>query len=239
MEADRIWNALGQPARDELHRHALLGEYLAIGFGVLAVWRIMIQSFGFMAGSRAIYLIVAILAIVMLGYSAYLGGVLVYDYGAGTALMAAAPVPSESASPSAEASPAGPIPTVTVPTAIATSTQTGTPSAPEPAWAACRLRLNRSTVGRAECEHVMQTKANPEQSLEVADRLFKSIERGDIAAIREIDAPDVKIWTTMTALRRPSTRISRCLAGWSPIYRKSRTQKFDGMRLLPDSCSSM
>ncbi len=36
MEADRIWNALGQPARDVLHRHAQLGEYLAIGFGVLA-----------------------------------------------------------------------------------------------------------------------------------------------------------------------------------------------------------
>jgi len=40
----------------------------------------------------------------------------------------------------------------------------------------------------------MQSKNNPEQSLEVADRLFKSIERGDIAAIREIYAPDVIIW---------------------------------------------
>jgi uncharacterized membrane protein len=130
MEADRIWNALGQPARDVLHRHAQLGEYLAIAFGVLAVWRLLIQSFGFMAGSRAIYLIVAILAVATLGYSAHLGGVLVYDYGAGTALMAAAPIPSEAASPSAEASPAGPIPTVTVPTAIATSTQTATPAAP-------------------------------------------------------------------------------------------------------------
>jgi uncharacterized membrane protein len=130
MEADRIWNALGQPARDVLHRHALLGEYLAIGFGVLAVWRLMIQSFGFMAGSRAIYLIVAILAVATLGYSAHLGGVLVYDYGAGTALMAAAPVPSEAASPSSEASPTGPIPTVSVPTAMATSTLMGTPSAP-------------------------------------------------------------------------------------------------------------
>ena len=130
MEADRIWNALGQPARDVLHRHAQLGEYLAIGFGVLAVWRLMIQSFGFMAGSRAIYLIVAILAVATLGYSAHLGGVLVYDYGAGTALMAAAPVPAEGASPASEASPAGPIPTVTVPTAIATSTLPGTPSAP-------------------------------------------------------------------------------------------------------------
>src|SRR5580700_7363059 len=134
MEADRIWNALGQPARDVLKRHAQLGEYLAIGFGVLAVWRLMIQSFGFMAGSRAIYLIVAILAVATLGYSAHLGGVLVYDYGAGTALMAAAPVPSEGASPASETSPAAPIPTVTVPTAIATATPmaTSAPSIPTP-----------------------------------------------------------------------------------------------------------
>jgi uncharacterized membrane protein len=131
MEADRIWNALGQPARDVLHRHAQLGEYLAIGFGVLAIWRLMIQSFGFMAGSRAIYLIVAILAVATLGYSAHLGGVLVYDYGAGTALMAAAPVPSEAASPASEPTSSGPIPTVSVPTPMATSTPLiGTLSAP-------------------------------------------------------------------------------------------------------------
>ena len=130
MEADRIWNALGQPARDVLHRHAQLGVYLAITFGVLAVWRIMIQGFGFMAGTRAIYLIVAIIAIATLGYSAHLGGVLVYDYGAGTALMAAAPVPSEGASPASETSPAGPIPTVTVPTAMATATPMVTTAPP-------------------------------------------------------------------------------------------------------------
>ena len=137
METDRIWNALGQPARDVLKRHAQLGEYLAIAFGVLAVWRILIQGFGFMAGSRAIYLIVAILAIATLGYSAHLGGVLVYDYGAGTALMAAAPVPSEGASPASETSPAGPIPTVTVPTALATATPMVTiaPPAASPAGA--------------------------------------------------------------------------------------------------------
>ena len=130
MEADRIWNALGQPARDVLHRHAQLGVYLAITFGVLAIWRILIQGFGFMAGTRAIYLIVAILAIATLGYSAHLGGVLVYDYGAGTALMAAAPVPSEGASPASETSAAGPIPTVTVPTAMATATPMVTTAPP-------------------------------------------------------------------------------------------------------------
>jgi uncharacterized membrane protein len=134
MEADRIWNALGQPARDVLKRHAQLGEYLAITFGVLAVWRILIQGFGFMAGSRAIYLIVAILAIATLGYSAHLGGVLVYDYGAGTALMAAAPVPSEGASPASAPSSSETIPMVSVPTAMATATPMVTiaPSIPTP-----------------------------------------------------------------------------------------------------------
>jgi hypothetical protein len=73
-----------------------------------------------MAGSRAIYLIVAIVAIGVLSYQSHLGGVLVYDYGAGTALMAAAPVPSETASPGAAATSAAPLPTVTVPTALAT-----------------------------------------------------------------------------------------------------------------------
>ena len=129
-EADRIWNALGQPAKDVLKTHAELGEYLAIIFGVLAVWRILIQSLGFVAGSRGIYLIFAVTAIALLGYSAHLGGVLVYDYGAGTALMAAAPVPSEAASPASSPTSAGPLPTVSVPTAEATS------SAPPPAPAA-------------------------------------------------------------------------------------------------------
>jgi ketosteroid isomerase-like protein len=40
----------------------------------------------------------------------------------------------------------------------------------------------------------MQSKTNPEQSLDAADRLFKAIERGDIAVIREIYAPDAIIW---------------------------------------------
>lgn len=122
LEADRIWNALGPPARDVLKTHAELGEYLAITFGVLALWRILIEALGFMAGSRPVYLIVAILAVVTLGYSAHLGGVLVYDYGAGTALMAAAPVPSEAAVPSPAPSSSAAIPLVSVPTPIATPT---------------------------------------------------------------------------------------------------------------------
>ena len=132
MEGDRIWKALGDPAKEVLKRHDDLGMYLAITFGILALWRIMLQAFGFMAGSRAIYLIVALLAIVALGYQGYLGGVLVYDYGAGTALMASAPVPSEGASPASEPSSAGPIPTVSVPTPVATATPAMT-IAPPPA----------------------------------------------------------------------------------------------------------
>src|SRR5260370_6198884 len=105
MEADRIWNALGQPAKDALKTHAELGEYLAITFGILAVWRILIQVAGFMAGSRFIYLIVAIIAIIVLGSPSHLGGGPVYYYGAGTPLMAPAPVPPPPAPPRAPSAP--------------------------------------------------------------------------------------------------------------------------------------
>src|SRR5215472_12610470 len=89
MEADRIWKALGDPARAVLHRHAQLAMYAAIVFGVLALWRILIEAIGAFAGSRPVYLIFAFLAICALGYVGHLGGVLVYTYGAGTEVMAA------------------------------------------------------------------------------------------------------------------------------------------------------
>ncbi len=60
MEADRVWKAMGTEARGVLQLHARLGQYLAIGFGVLAVWRILLQGIGFFAGSRPFYLLVAI-----------------------------------------------------------------------------------------------------------------------------------------------------------------------------------
>lgn len=40
----------------------------------------------------------------------------------------------------------------------------------------------------------MDLRASEKQSLEIADRLFKAIERGDVAAIREIYAPHTTIW---------------------------------------------
>ncbi|HYL60767.1 MAG TPA: hypothetical protein VEU51_18015, partial [Candidatus Acidoferrales bacterium] len=40
----------------------------------------------------------------------------------------------------------------------------------------------------------MDVKTTVDISLETADRLFKAIERGEGAAIREIYAPTAKIW---------------------------------------------
>jgi uncharacterized membrane protein len=144
METDRIWKALGPDAKEVLKRHAELGEYLAIVFAVLALWRILVEAFEFAAGSRGIYLIVAIAAVGALLYQGHLGGDLVYDYGAGTALMAAQPVPGEAA-PSAAPTPSGVAPMVSVPTPTSTATPepAATPSgatsptaAPSPAAAA-------------------------------------------------------------------------------------------------------
>jgi ketosteroid isomerase-like protein len=42
-------------------------------------------------------------------------------------------------------------------------------------------------------EQTMAT-SNPDSPLEVADRLFTAIERGDLEAVRSIYSPDVKIW---------------------------------------------
>jgi len=40
----------------------------------------------------------------------------------------------------------------------------------------------------------MEPSATAKESLEVADRLFKAIERGDVKAITDIYAPHTKIW---------------------------------------------
>ena len=40
----------------------------------------------------------------------------------------------------------------------------------------------------------MELSASAKESLEVADRLFKAIERGDVDAIKGIYAPHTKIW---------------------------------------------
>ena len=69
-------------------------------------------------------------------------------------------------------------------------------SRPEPLSAgvtpASGAGLNHRVQGSPLLNKEMKT--TPEQSLETADRLFKAIERGDVAAIRDIYAPDAKIW---------------------------------------------
>lgn len=131
LEAKRVWPHIGPGAKQVLHLHAELGKYLAIVFGILALWRLLIQALAFVARTRAVYLVVAVLSCVALFYQGSLGGELVYQYGVGTALMSAA-APSAQASPTAKATPevpAGPLPTVSVPTPATKATPTATAAA--------------------------------------------------------------------------------------------------------------
>jgi uncharacterized membrane protein len=132
-EAHRVHKLVSGEAKELLHDHAELGEWLLWVFAILALWRIGVESLGFFAAWRGIYLLAAVVAAGLLGYQGYLGGKLVYEHGVGTALLT--PTPAES--------PAGQMPTalptvyvppsaVVAPTAAATSTPS--PSAtPTPA----------------------------------------------------------------------------------------------------------
>jgi len=120
LEANRIFDAMSEPAKEVFKWHARLGEYLAVAFGVLAVWRILIQAVDFFAGTRTIYIIVAIIAAGVLLRVGSLGGKLVYEYGVGTALMSPAASPTETAAPPPAAVPNSALPTVSVPTGTPT-----------------------------------------------------------------------------------------------------------------------
>jgi len=133
-EAGRVWENVKEPALDLLKRHAWLGHWLPWVFLVLAVWRLGIQLIAFIAGTRPIYLMIAVVAGGVMFYQGSLGGKLVYDYGIGTALM---PTVNESpvtaAPPQAEPSvtPAAPesLPTVFNPSASSTPEVTPSPEA--------------------------------------------------------------------------------------------------------------
>jgi uncharacterized membrane protein len=164
-EADRVWKAVkdaGGPAYDTLHRHAELGDYLPWVFLVLAVWRIGVQLFGFMAGTRGLYLLVAILAAVAIAYQGYLGGRLVYEYGIGTAIYG---VGSTAAAPQPQATgPATPIPTVYVPAAAATpqaASPTAAASAEAPASAMPSAAESASATPSAAPSPAAQPSASP------------------------------------------------------------------------------
>ncbi len=60
----------------------------------------------------------------------------------------------------------------------------------------------------------MDSKTTAQQSLEVADRLFKSIERGDVAAIRSsVYAPNAKIWHNNDGLTQ-TVEQNLAVLGW-------------------------
>jgi uncharacterized membrane protein len=148
-EAERLWDHVTGPGKSVLERHALLGSWLPWALGVLALWRLGIQSIGFIGGSRPLYLLVAVLAVAMIVYQGYLGGQLVYTYGVGTGPEAAGALPvtaSPAASPSAAATEAAPIPTVYVPPAAATPGAMATPAASEQSPSAANTPAEPSAV---------------------------------------------------------------------------------------------
>jgi uncharacterized membrane protein len=133
IEADRIWDTLADPAKAVLGRHADFAKYTAIAFGVLAFWRILIESIGAFAGSRPIYLIFAVVAVCFLGYVGHLGGKLVYTYGVGTELVTARQSATPTATPTPFEEVPTALPTVFVPAPRPTPLPTAAPpSASEP-----------------------------------------------------------------------------------------------------------
>jgi uncharacterized membrane protein len=133
LEADRLQKLITGPARRVLETHERLGDILPWVIGGLAVWRLGIQFIGFLAGSRALYLLIAIAAGVTLLYQGHEGGELVYTYGIGTAVgpteaASPTPAPAESATPAE----ANPIPTVYVPLATPTPGAMNTPAPAAP-----------------------------------------------------------------------------------------------------------
>jgi uncharacterized membrane protein len=147
IEVDRVWKMMSPAAREyfkgtsaALVGHGRLGYYLMFVFGLLALWRILLALFAFMAPSRPAYLIVGIVSVIVLLYQGHTGGELVYEYGVGTgameagaspqALPATVHGPSMRAAPAASAA-AAPIPTVFVPSAAPTPAEAApSPSAP-------------------------------------------------------------------------------------------------------------
>jgi uncharacterized membrane protein len=103
-EAGRVWDSVHGAGKAVLERHAWWGDKLPWVFGALALWRLGVQFIGFIAASRPIYLLFAILGGAAIIYQGHLGGEMVYDYGIGTALMTS----GQATTPSSFSSPAVP-----------------------------------------------------------------------------------------------------------------------------------
>lgn len=139
-EAQRVYKLVSGDTKELFHRHAELGEWLLWVFAILALWRIGVESLGFVAAWRGIYLLAAIIAAGVLGYQGYMGGKLVYEHGVGTTLLT--PTPAET--PGGQVPTA--LPTVYVPPSSAvlpSAAVTASPSAtPTPAPGAAPSAAN-------------------------------------------------------------------------------------------------
>jgi uncharacterized membrane protein len=108
-EAERVWDSVSGAGKTVLQRHAEWGDILPWVFGGLALWRLGVQFIGFVAASRPIYLLFAVLGGAAIIYQGHLGAMMVYDYGIGTALLTS----GQTITPSPLPSPAVPAPETT------------------------------------------------------------------------------------------------------------------------------
>ena len=146
-EAGRVWDSVSGAGKTYLETHAWWGHRLPWVFGALALWRLGLQFLGFIAASRPIYLMVAIIAGVAIIYQGHLGGVMVYDYGIGMASTTggqtmtgtplsspAVPTPEMTSAPSPPTSLLSPPPSIapTIAPTVVPSPAIPTPTMPEP-----------------------------------------------------------------------------------------------------------
>jgi uncharacterized membrane protein len=91
-EAGRVWDSITPAAQRLLSSnggaaqylsHAALGYYLMYAFLILGLWRILIEVSPRLARWRAVFLVMAGIAVVALAYQGKTGGELVYEYGVG------------------------------------------------------------------------------------------------------------------------------------------------------------
>ncbi|MGH7947928.1 MAG: DUF2231 domain-containing protein [Candidatus Binataceae bacterium] len=120
-DAEAVEDLLSGAPKDALEWHEEFGHWILYAFIAIAVWRLAIQAFDFIARTRNIYLVVAVVAVVALFWQGHWGGELVYEYGIGTELL------KPSAAPSAEMTPSGPTSPEWTPTPTSTASAQATP----------------------------------------------------------------------------------------------------------------